>query len=106
MHNKIAGQPLSSEFAHDQVRHMIAERAYFIAESQDFAHGRDLDNWLSAEAEQLSQGQPDVAPVAPARKRRVTTSASPPGEAAAAQAPAAPRAPRKRTTKSKTDQAA
>lgn len=32
----------------------IQERAYFIAESNGFAPGRDADNWFAAEAEVLT----------------------------------------------------
>lgn len=35
----------------DEVTHMIAEAAYFIAEGRGFEPGHDVDDWLQAEAE-------------------------------------------------------
>jgi len=39
----------------ESVRQMIADRAYAIAESQGFALGREVENWLIAEGEVLAQ---------------------------------------------------
>lgn len=38
----------------DAVQRMIAERAYFNAEREGFAPGRELDHWLAAEAETMT----------------------------------------------------
>lgn len=39
----------------DDVRCQIAEAAYFIAEGRGFAPGRELDDWLAAEAQIKTQ---------------------------------------------------
>lgn len=63
-----------------QLQDLIAERAYFIAESQDFAPGREFDNWLAAETEILAKFMNLVgdsaetgAEAAPAKRKRATT---------------------------------
>lgn len=61
----------------DSVRQMIAERAYFISETQGFAPGRDEDNWLVAEAELLEtlaseNGAPATGAVAAPKTPRKT----------------------------------
>ncbi len=76
------------------MRHMIAERAYYIAQEQNFALGQEMENWLQAEAEMLSQSLSQQAPVKRSTATRKTT-AKPIAEG---EAPVAT-APRKRTRK-------
>jgi Protein of unknown function (DUF2934) len=108
----------------EDVRQAIAERAYLIAEKQGFAPGRDLANWLEAEAATLEQFLSEkatakavldassangAAPAKPARKpaAKVTPVKETPAKAAApaapkavkAEAPAKPAAKTAKTTK-------
>jgi hypothetical protein len=57
---------MSSTFSREQVlqqpgvHNMIAERAYYISEKAGFSTGRDMDFWLQAETELLSELQPEA----------------------------------------------
>ena len=48
---KAAGKGRDELLQDDQIRHMIAERAYFLSESEGFPMGREIDHWVRAEFE-------------------------------------------------------
>src|SRR5687767_3782427 len=87
----------------ETVRQQIAERAYFLSESENFAPGRETEFWLTAEEEVLAQVLPTNGTAAPARKATRKAVAKPvaaveASEALVSEAPAKA-APRKRTVK-------
>lgn len=47
----------------NEVRQMVAERAYFISEQQGFAPGREQEHWFAAEAETVEALLGQAAPV-------------------------------------------
>ena len=82
------------------VRHQIAERAYYLSQERGFAAGRELDFWLQAEVEtlQIISVAPLPNEAAPVVKRPVRR--APKTVAADAETTPAPKAaPRKRTPK-------
>ncbi|MBV9471282.1 MAG: DUF2934 domain-containing protein [Abitibacteriaceae bacterium] len=91
----------------DSVRQMIAERAYFISETQGFAPGLEEDNWLIAEAELLetlvSANEAPAAEAVAAPKKPRKTAAKRVAKSDAVEGPAATAdgvvTPRKRTRK-------
>jgi len=44
-------EPFDHDVSDEERRRMIAEAAYYIAESRDFRDGFELDDWLAAESE-------------------------------------------------------
>jgi hypothetical protein len=79
------------------VYNMIAERAYYISEKAGFAPHRDMDFWLQAENEMLSEWQTQSGANGTAKKtRKPAVKAAASAEPKVAKAKAAPR---KRATK-------
>ena len=85
----------------DEVRAQIAKLAYFIAEHDGFAPGKDLEYWLAAEKEVLDAVLP-AAKKPPATKKAPAAKAAPekkvPAKAPATKA-AATKAPAKKAAK-------
>jgi hypothetical protein len=52
-------EPEADGASHEARRRRIAERAYRRAEQRGFAPGRELDDWLAAEAEERDRGEPE-----------------------------------------------
>jgi hypothetical protein len=52
-------EPLASELrslpSHDEIRALIAEAAYHRARQRGFAPGRELQDWIEAEAEVMTR---------------------------------------------------
>ena len=52
-------EPLASELrsppSHDEIRGLIAEAAYHRARQRGFAPGRELQDWIEAEAEVMTR---------------------------------------------------
>ena len=66
----------------DNVRQMIAERAYYISEQQGFAPGRDQEHWFQAETELVDEmltvnGTENAASVSAAVASEVSESVQP-----------------------------
>jgi Protein of unknown function (DUF2934) len=58
-HEQLQGEP-AADGEPDDVRHRrIAERAYRRAAARGFAPGRELDDWLAAEAEERDDDETD-----------------------------------------------
>jgi len=70
-------RPKVAEQRHnDQVKSQIAERAYFIAESEGFPSGQEVAHWIAAEAQILKELAGDfTAAVVKAARRSVRETA-------------------------------
>lgn len=88
--NKTQSLPTS-----DEVREQIAQRAYFIAEQDGFAPGKDLEYWLLAEKEILDAVLPAAPPAKKAATKPATKPATPAKKAPATKAAPAKKAPAK-----------
>jgi len=60
---------------HEELYRRVAERAYFLFVNRGGEHGRDVEDWLRAEAEMLRELGSTSAAVdhAPAKEKRTTT---------------------------------
>ena len=70
-------EPKVAEQRHnDQVKSQIAERAYYIAESEGFPTGREVAHWIAAEAQILKELAGDfTTAVAKAARKSVRATA-------------------------------
>jgi len=76
-------KPKVAEQRHnDQVKSQIAERAYFIAESEGFPAGREEAHWIAAEAQILKELAGDFTTAAVKSARRSVRTTAKDGDSA------------------------
>lgn len=84
----------------DDVRALVAERAYFMAESEGFPLGREMVHWLAAE-EQILREMADDANSAIVRTDGRTARSGAKGNGKAVSKPVARQTPKKPAAKAK-----
>ncbi len=55
--------PATNAIPHALTVEEVARKAYFIYLSQGSPHGREMDHWLSAEAELIANAKPNQPPL-------------------------------------------